>query len=145
MIHYKKLNLFHAPRGNYLVHACNAQGVWGSGIAKRFRILYPKSYEYYHDHVKNRGVGNCLICPTEKYQTVVCLITSNDYGNKVDNPASIVSATESALKDFMFRRDKTKEIWSNKFNSGLFNVPWSKTQKLIKNLNVDWTVCYHRS
>lgn len=49
MITYKKMSLFDAPKETIIVHACNSQGMWGSGIAKPFAQNYPVSYESYKD------------------------------------------------------------------------------------------------
>ncbi|QQK42185.1 Appr-1-p processing [Penicillium digitatum] len=43
-------DLFDAPNGAALIHACNCQGVWGAGIARAFRERYPTAYEIYRNH-----------------------------------------------------------------------------------------------
>lgn len=39
------MNLFDVLHGSILVHACNAQGVMGRGIAKEMKEKFPKNYE----------------------------------------------------------------------------------------------------
>ncbi|KAK2801276.1 ADP-ribose 1''-phosphate phosphatase [Onygenales sp. PD_10] len=39
-----------APEGAVLIHACNCQGSWGSGIAEVFKRRYPAAYLIYHAH-----------------------------------------------------------------------------------------------
>ena len=50
MIQYKKMSLFDAPENSIITHACNAQGVWGSGIAKEFKKRYSNAFEVYYEH-----------------------------------------------------------------------------------------------
>ncbi|ESA43498.1 ADP-ribose 1''-phosphate phosphatase, variant [Neurospora crassa OR74A] len=38
------------PPGSLLIHACNAQGDWGTGIARIFRTHYPGAYKAYQAH-----------------------------------------------------------------------------------------------
>jgi ADP-ribose 1''-phosphate phosphatase len=147
MIKYSKKSLFNAPKDTLLVHACNAQGVWGSGIAKEFKEKFPLAYEDYNDFctVKAVSVGNALICDDK----VVCLLTSRSYGKDVDKPGTILVNTVLALNDLL-NDNMTRECWlgrkfaSNKFNSGLFNVPWEQTEQILNHFvekyNLDWTV-----
>ncbi|KAJ5779989.1 Appr-1-p processing [Penicillium paradoxum] len=43
-------DLFDAPNGAALIHACNCQGLWGAGLARKFRDRYPAAYEIYRKH-----------------------------------------------------------------------------------------------
>ncbi|KAH8433539.1 ADP-ribose 1''-phosphate phosphatase [Aspergillus melleus] len=43
-------NLFDAPDGAALIHACNCQGCWSAGIARVFRTKYPAAYAIYKTH-----------------------------------------------------------------------------------------------
>lgn len=155
-------SLFDAPDGAILVHACNAKGVWGSGIAASFKHMMPKAYIDYSEYC-NRvtsslpNVGSCFIsplrpCSNGRHYRVACLITSNGYGKDVDSPQDILRATDDALNDFISQYKDMEEnlikdtalICSNKFNSGLFHVPWEKTKRLIvahcSKLAVSWVV-----
>ena len=156
MILYKKMSLFDAPEGSILAHGCNARGIWGGGIAATFRKKYPKSYvqyntyclEYLKTHPKYGAVGTALITREENKRFVGCLITSANYGAKVDDPEIIVAQTYLALdnlfKDSMVCVYKTP-IYCNKFNSGLFQVPWHETEKALKyfinRYKIQVTVC----
>ncbi len=138
--------------GALLVHAVNAQGVWGSGIAAEFKKNFPKSFKKYKefcDRTKNNCVGTGLIPKVEKGQFVGCLVTSSNYGDKVDTEDQIIAQTYLALND-LFSEIRWTEypitaIYSNKFNSGLFGVPWEKTEKalqyFVEKYNVKWVVC----
>ncbi|GIK04924.1 ADP-ribose 1'-phosphate phosphatase [Aspergillus viridinutans] len=46
-------NLFHAPDGAALIHACNCQGSWGKGIATAFKDKYPAAFAIYRSHCQN--------------------------------------------------------------------------------------------
>ncbi|PGG99706.1 ADP-ribose 1''-phosphate phosphatase [Blastomyces parvus] len=43
-------DLFDAPEGTALIHACNCQGSWGKGIAKAFKEKYPAAYQIFRAH-----------------------------------------------------------------------------------------------
>ncbi|KAH8692240.1 putative phosphatase [Talaromyces proteolyticus] len=46
-------DLFDAPDGAVLIHACNCLGSWGGGIAKAFQAKYPAAYEIYKEHCRD--------------------------------------------------------------------------------------------
>lgn len=147
-IEYKKMSLFDAPPSSYLVHACNCRGVWGSGIAKEFKQRFPSSFEQYKSVCLEEEVLGAVLVTNEK---VVCLMTSKNYGKLVDEPYQILVNTTFALTELMFVLNELEEepitIYSNKFNSGLFNVPWEQTEYIINsliksnNLIEKWIVC----
>ncbi|DAA74171.1 TPA_exp: hypothetical protein A8136_3669 [Trichophyton benhamiae CBS 112371] len=43
-------DLFLAPEGAALIHACNCQGSWGKGIALEFKNRYPAAYQIYRSY-----------------------------------------------------------------------------------------------
>lgn len=151
MISYKKMSLFDAPNGSYIVHACNSQGVWGSGIAVDFKRLYPQAFEVYHRACQGNSkfaLGKSWSI-WDKTHNVVCLIVSEGYGKTKSSEEEILKNTEMALRshlEYVKNNDKNcKEIYSNRFNSGFFAVPWNKTekvlQKVLKEYNINWIVC----
>lgn len=130
---HKNGSLFEAPRGSVLVHAVNAQGIWGSGIAKQFAAKFPQSYEMYKLGCQDEdATGLGIILPDEAGYRIGCLFTSTNYGDKKDSPETILKNTRSAL-EMMFSTffQREEEIHSCKFNSGLFNVPWEETEKIL--------------
>lgn len=136
---YRKMSLFDAPEGSIIAHACNAQGVWGSGIARAFKEMYPKSYEEYHhfctklfEDDRFNPIGKSVICQKENGHSVLCFITSDNFGLKKDNENAILIQTTLALYDFFRKTHYGHEIYCNKFNSGLFGVPWEKTEAILK-------------
>ena len=156
MISYQQINLFDAPVGSIIIHAVNAQGVWGSGIAKDFKERYPRSFTYYEQFCKNYnalGQGTFKNFKDELHQ-VGWICTSQKFGDKKDNPIQILTNTTLALIDLCDELDATRSIngysnitvYSNKFNSGLFNVPWSNTEIVLNEIlkrypKINWVVC----
>jgi len=145
MIKTVKKSLFDAPKGSVLVHACNAKGVWSAGIAKQFAERFPQTHRKYKDECLNIWItGRAFIYPENGYY--ICnLITSEGFGANVDKPEVILKNTGSALEDLKLTLQVTLNkpvICSNKFNSGLFNVPWKDTEALIHEIlpEADWTV-----
>lgn len=157
MISYKKMSLFDAPEGSILAHGCNAQGVWGSGIAAPFKDKYPRSWKEYNTFClenfkadpKYGAVGRTLITHQENKRFVGCLITSLSYGRDKDTPDDIIAQTYLALdeffQDYLAAGYNGKPIYSNKFNSGMFKVDWARTEKVlqyfVKRYDVEWVVC----
>jgi ADP-ribose 1''-phosphate phosphatase len=131
---YIKGDLFNATKGSVLAHAVNGQGVWGSGIAKQFKEHFPISFNAYkmvcNTLRKNSIPGLALSFAKENGYTVLALFTSENYGDKVSSPDVILSNTYSCFEDLMDHSD-IREIHMPKINSGLFNVPWELTEKVL--------------
>lgn len=101
MITEVKGNLFDAPKGALLVHACNTYGAWGAGIASSFARLYPEYYKGYAvqcDKYGEKLLGTAFVM-SGKWHKVGCLFTSTGYGRKVLYEEDILKATESSLID----------------------------------------------
>lgn len=162
MIEYKKMSLFDAPKESIIVHACNSQGVWGSGIAKPFKQNYPVSFEFYKDFCKiwneRRGTA-CGLADLGPFANsedhwVGWIVTSHNYGPLKDSPELIKIHTTLALKELCKKiytahpaeDNPTIEVYSNKFNSGLFAVPWQDSELILNTVLTDfkrikWIVC----
>jgi ADP-ribose 1''-phosphate phosphatase len=137
-----KGNLFDAPKGSIIIHACNTKGVWGSGIAKSFAVKYNGAYNVYRAACLSKGsalLGTCLLIPTHNH-VVACLFTSKSYGHFVDKPAMILNSTETALADLIKQNVGNLPLHTCKINSGLFNVPWRDTKALLKATGQDFVV-----
>jgi len=155
---HKKMDLFDAPKNSLIIHACNAKGVWGGGIAAEFASRYPRSYGYYNKFCRAEGrlcgrFGVAFYPDTEEHQ-VGFLITSEGYGKDKDSTDEILTQTSLAVKEcldyceYISRTNSGQlvEVYSNKFNSGLFGVPWDMTEGVIKTIikgyeNITWIVC----
>ncbi|KAI3399958.1 hypothetical protein diail_5114 [Diaporthe ilicicola] len=109
--------------------------------------------------------GTCLLIPHEPPTalapanpaapkiSIACLRTSLGFGRPqhrlnnpgLDNKDLVVEQTRSALRDFRAQleqmgQEQQKEImvWSPKFNSGAFKVPWERTERLIEEVFAGW-------
>ena len=140
---------FFSATNCFLLHACNCQRNWGSGVAAQFARLFPGAYRQ-HQIISANKPGEIQFLPTPaEVDGIICLFTSDGYGRYVDSPDTIVKNTEKSLKtleDFFALRDiGTIKIASPKINAGLFNVPWEQTAGLIedfliRNPKVEWMV-----
>ncbi|EAW07198.1 putative phosphatase [Aspergillus clavatus NRRL 1] len=178
-------DLFDAPDGAALIHACNCQGSWGKGIAQAFKNKYPAAFTIYRAHCQNllskasyrtvnpvpdegsltgnsRKVrlpeGTALVIPPQEHDHmgrhkkhwIICLFTSRGFGRGVSSPAVIIQNTELAVVDM--RRQIAElhaeeglggfsgELWSCRFNSGLFGVDWALSRKVLEDAGLEVTV-----
>lgn len=148
------MSLFEAPERSLLVHACNGQGVWGSGIAKEFKNRFSLAHRLYREFCEENddSTGKSKICSDNGYW-IGNLITSKGYGTMLETEDSILVNTTLAINDLLTKLNKNElsnlslntEIYSNKFNSGLFRVPWEKTEKILNvfvdKYNINWIIC----
>ncbi|KAG9194809.1 ADP-ribose 1''-phosphate phosphatase [Alternaria panax] len=149
-ITYHTGNIFAAPPHSLLVHACNAQGVWGSGIAKAFKDAYPKAYTIYHafctkEHLlKSRPVptGTALLIPpvdAGNQHWIGCLFTSAKYGKGKDKPDIIIRNTKPAVEmllELVQMADDIERVRMCKINSGKFGVEWKRTRGVLEEIVV---------
>jgi ADP-ribose 1''-phosphate phosphatase len=149
---YKTGDLFAgAPSNAILAHACNARGRWGSGIALEFATRFPHAYNVYRQECFSEDTTGKGFVIFDSH-AVACLITSKDYGPRVDPPESILKATYQAVCDVLRHMEayrsnySSREIHSPKINAGLFKVPWDDTEKVLlraladMKTDVTWTV-----
>ncbi|KAL6710101.1 ADP-ribose 1''-phosphate phosphatase [Coniothyrium glycines] len=143
---YNVGNMFSAPTGCLLIHACNTQGSWGAGIAKAFKERYPEAYKVYHnfcakEHSPKTGAvptGTALLIPPvdgHEAHWIGCLFTSAKYGKGKDKPDVIVRNTTLAMEMLLALMDKVDgiaEVRMCKINSGKFGVPWEKTSAVLE-------------
>lgn len=129
MIKFATGDLFTAPKGSYLVHACNCVGKWGSGIAVDFKRRFPRAHQSYVAYCAGYDPtpGDVLVLAEEKGYRVVCLFTSYDYSDRRDSPNKILAATKRAL----MRLPTDAPIHMPLINSGRFGVPWEHTAALL--------------
>jgi ADP-ribose 1''-phosphate phosphatase len=127
MIYYVNDDLFSAPLDMLLVHACNCQGVWGSGIALQFKNKFPEEYRIYKNFCVESDAYPSVSLVANR---IGCLFTSRAYGKHVDSPEDILRNTKWAIIDLLSKT--TMKIAMPKINSGLFNVPWEQTEAVLK-------------
>lgn len=85
---------------------------------------------------------------------VTCLFTSEYYGSRVDSEDMIVNSTFAALQDLNRQlqvltqqasetgNERPQRLYSSRFCSGLFKVPWERICKLIDTVGLRINV-YH--
>jgi len=143
-VHHHKMSLFDAPKGSCLIHACNAMGVWRSGIAVEFSRRFPNAYTIYRAYCSHfPAVTGDGLAIRDKDFYIGCLITSKDFGCNKDQPEVILAQTATALDGLLRSVPHNVPLYSCKFNSGLFQVEWSRTEKLLLDHmdERDWHVC----
>lgn len=162
MISYQTISLFDAPKESIIVHACNSQGVWGSGIAKAFADNYPISYSEYKFFCTRANQERGTACGRASLSSfhvsephwVGWIVTSHSYASEKDPVELIKIQTTMALmelckKIYIAHPREDHEIinvYSNRFNSGLFAVPWEDTELILKTIlkdfkRINWVVC----
>lgn len=162
MIVHKTMNLFDAPVDSIIVHACNSQGVWGSGIAKAFKERYPYSFVEYEAYCdmwnKERGTatgkGAMSMAHVDEPHWVGWIVTSHSYASQKDPVELIKINTTIALRELceaVYKAHPKSEfssidVYSNKFNSGLFSVPWEDSELILNTVlkdfkRINWIVC----
>ncbi|KAG9203855.1 ADP-ribose 1''-phosphate phosphatase [Epicoccum nigrum] len=147
-IYHKGDMLADAPEDCLLVHACNTQGVWGSGIAKAFKEQYRKAYAAHRIYcTKEHNIANPVRtgtaqllapCDDNEQHWIGCLFTSAKYGKNKDKPDQILKNTGRSMQmllELVSQVDaKVSNIRMCKINSGRFGVPWEKTEEVIKGI-----------
>lgn len=117
-----------APPNTLLIHACNASGSWGAGIALAFRARYPAAFAAYRAHCAaaprpDQLLGTALLIPPRRSppplsssrsessqgqgrgkrhgHCIGCLFTSRRSGKARDPPDRIVRATGPAMRHLL--------------------------------------------
>ncbi|GAB1199232.1 hypothetical protein APSETT444_008578 [Aspergillus pseudonomiae] len=82
-----------------------------------------------------------------KKHWIICLFTSRNFGKRVSPPEVIIQNTELAVADMVrqiheLRADESGigELWSCRFNSGLFGVKWELSRRVLEESGLDFTV-----
>ena len=162
MISHQNISLFDAPKDSILIHACNSQGVWGSGIAKEFKARYPHAFTDYEVNCrhwnKERGTACGMAFMSQAHieepHWVGWIVTSHNYGPLKDPKEVVKINTTLALEELckkIYRAHpkdqwETIDVYSNKFNSGLFGVPWEESELILSTIlrdfkRINWIVC----
>lgn len=148
---YHSGDIFAAQDHTVLIHACNAQGVWGSGIAVAFKKAYPNAFNTYRTHCLSKSnsiqTGTCLLIQpceaTGPTHWIACLFTGAKYGFRKDGPEQILENTKLAVEDLLQnikKAEQSREVESLrmcKINSGRFGVEWKRTEAVLKEIVVE--------
>ncbi|GCB26296.1 ADP-ribose 1''-phosphate phosphatase [Aspergillus awamori] len=100
--------------------------------------------------------GTALIIPPQekdyendsrKRHWIICLFTSRGLGRMVSPENIVLENTELAIADMKEQLDRIEyqegrflELWSCRFNSGLFGVQWARSREILKKSGLDVTV-----
>lgn len=159
-LHIRDGNLFQdTPAGSILAHTCNAQGVWGAGIALQFKKAHPRAYVEYRDECLNNKphhlMGKALLVNKDTSSPVACLMVSRDYGVSKDAPGEILQNTRLAILDLIRKAQAhfgttPVQVFSPQINAGLFSVPWHETLGMLREVvgpvpQFRWTVFIARA
>ncbi|CCE61496.1 hypothetical protein TPHA_0A04210 [Tetrapisispora phaffii CBS 4417] len=159
------LNAVKHPR--IIIQSCNCNGSWGGGIAYQLATHYPRAEDMYVricSQYNNALLGKCVLIPSyeDENQLIACLFTSSFGGASHDTSSDILKYTKLALLQLnkMIRTDDLlidKEISSTietmtddirkplskyslempKINSGIFGVPWEKSEAILKEFEAE--------
>jgi len=143
-----------APTGSVLVHACNTQGTWGSGIAQAFKQRFPQAHKIYQATCRDSGdalLGTTLLIDPQEDDTkangggqgyaIACLFTSRNYGRRKDPKDVILDSTRSAIVELKaLLADNGMPVYGCRINAGAFRVPWEETVAVLNELDFGMTV-----
>ncbi|EDO17451.1 hypothetical protein Kpol_1037p48 [Vanderwaltozyma polyspora DSM 70294] len=154
-----------------LIHSCNCNGTWGGGIAYQLAVHYPEAEKIYTDICDDFGselLGKCVLIPSFSDDSLLigCLFTSVYGGSSHDTKNEILKYTKLSLMQLSLQLEnndscidtclseynqllisnikhhlKDYKLEMPKINSGIFNVPWEETEKILKELKpMEFTV-----
>ena len=79
MINYKVGNLLDVESG-IIVHGCNMQGKFGSGLALQIKHKWPECYKAYKQQLPLKKLGETIWYPVNEHLWVVNALTQEFYG-----------------------------------------------------------------
>ncbi|GLI72079.1 ADP-ribose 1''-phosphate phosphatase [Penicillium ochrochloron] len=153
-------DLFNAPEGSGLIPAYRIYQSHCRGYARSkepVEIVSALPVPHGAQTVFYLPLGTALVIPPQpedynsgsKKHWIICLFTSRGFGRRVDPPNTILNSTRAALRDLKEKLldlliDGTESsptaLYSCQFNSGLFRVPWWRTQGLVESVGLHVTV-----
>jgi ADP-ribose 1''-phosphate phosphatase len=157
-VNYIKGNLLDVTIPSIIAHSCNTRGNWGGGFAYQLAQLFPLAEREYVEHCHKFGdslIGKSLLIFTDRTEkgnellkgqahAIVCLFTSRGGGGTQDPPDEIIKNTKSAIEDLKAKLngmgDHDYHITMPQINSGIFGVPWKKTEELLDKSRLDYNV-----
>ncbi|KAF7592293.1 hypothetical protein BBP40_000424 [Aspergillus hancockii] len=86
--------------------------------------------------------GDCKV--NGKKHWIICLLTSWNFGRRIRTTDVIIQNTQLAIADMMRQLEEDGseigELWSCRFNSGLFGVKWELSRAVLEETGLDVTV-----
>jgi len=121
-------------KSGIIVHGCNAQGVMGSGIAAKLRMMYPEIFNHYLDLLKVAGspeaaMGRVVIVPVSDTLFVANAITQLNFGRDPNKRYVSYSAIQTAFENLAALDDA--DIHYPQIGAGLGNGDWSIISDII--------------
>ena len=117
-------------------------------------LIIPPQKRDYEAEGADKGKGDT----TKKKHWIICLFTSRQFGKNVSPPDTILANTELAIADMKEQLARLavrntdegeengsgmsapRELWSCRFNSGLFRVEWSRSRRVMEEAGLEVTV-----
>lgn len=139
---YKVGDALKASEGAF-VHGCNAQGIMGSGIAKQFKTLYPRSFENYKRVIRDCEMINIspmgmLGVDNADGKMIICAITQEFYGKDGSRYVSYDAIADAMQKINGFLREfDVKDIAMPRIGAGLGGGNWNIISSIIEECLTD--------
>ena len=117
-------------------------------------LIIPPQKRDYEAEGADKGKGDT----TKKKHWIICLFTSRQFGKNVSPPDTILANTELAIAEMKEQLARLavrntdegeengsgmsapRELWSCRFNSGLFRVEWSRSRRVMEEAGLEVTV-----
>ena len=117
-------------------------------------LIIPPQKRDYEAEGADKGKGDT----TKKKHWIICLFTSRQFGKNVSSPDTILANTELAIAEMKEQLARLavrntdegeengsgmsapRELWSCRFNSGLFRVEWSRSRRVMEEAGLEVTV-----
>lgn len=125
-------NLLSVESG-YIIHGCNAQRAFNSGVAKQIRLKYWEAYNSYMEE-EELILGNIISVQISDTLTVINAITQKYYGNDGKRYVSyraIRDSFERVSRLVQTQPDLPKVIHFPKIGCGLGGGDWAIVSELI--------------
>ena len=125
-------------------------------------IIPPQKQDYEAeraDEGKAKEKEDTATTTMKKKHWIICLFTSRQFGKNVSPADTVLANTELAIADMkgqLARLAETRvsttgegdsngmsapgELWSCRFNSGLFRVEWSRSRRVMEEAGLEVTV-----
>jgi O-acetyl-ADP-ribose deacetylase (regulator of RNase III) len=129
----------------YLIHGCNCQSVWGSGLAKQLKEVFPQAYQVDKDDKRSpsKKIGDFSYYKTGNL-TIINAYTQFDYGTNYRRVeyGSIKRSFECIFSYWPFINEDEK-MATVKIGAGLAGGEWSIIEEIINEVINFYGVTLH--
>lgn len=116
----------------YLIHGCNCQSTWGSGLAKQLKTAFPAAFEADKNdkRTKSQKIGDFSHCKIGDL-TIINAYTQFDYGTNYRRAeyGSIKRAFECIFSYWPYLKDE--KMATVKIGAGLGGGEWPIIEDII--------------